>query len=208
MSIDINRSGRHGLIFGVLLLSLGLIGCTTTSRDFEHNWTAGAGGTAATFSPDTDDMDVDEGYGAHGFVRRRISDHFKAKLETAHTRNIDVTNSTDLAEFDATFSTLTAQYEFMPSDNADVRLFVGGGGAYTWFSNESHNSDAGVTEFSIEDDGGGVGEVGLIVPWGFHLKVSRLFAIEPDVSASGGGLSNTSEDQDIWLFSAGLNIPF
>lgn len=205
MSQTKNTIGRLiGLLSGLALLSTGLIGCQTSSRTFEHDWSVGAGGSAMTSS-----SDAETGYGPQVNVRRRISDHFKVELQGNYTTHeVDGASSTQKAyDFDATTATLTGQYEFMPSDNEDLRFFVGGGGAYGWFSNESPNRSAGVTDVQIEDDEAGVAEVGLRVPWGFHLKVSRFFDLQPEGSVTGADY-DLDEDNENWLFSAGLNIPF
>jgi len=207
MNSHLSLIGRKfGLIAGLAILSVGLIGCTTTSRDFESDWTGGVGGSAITSSGK-----LGTGYGGNAYVRKRISDHFKVEGQGTFARHggVEYVESSDQeGEIDSTTGSLTLQYEFMPSNN-DVRLFVGGGGAYTWFNNEETKDFPSLSNVDVEDEASGVAEVGLTVPWGFQLKVSRFFEMKPEVDGTSGGSDlGRWDDQDAWLFSAGINIPF
>lgn len=198
---------RVAVIVGLAMLSIGLVGCTTTSRDYEADWSGGVGGSAVASSEQ-----IGTGYGPNAYIRKRISDHFKVEGQGTFTRHTGVEyveGSIDEGEIDATTSTLSLQYEFMPS-NKDVRLFVGGGGAYTWFNNEDTADVPSVSNVEVDDQVSGLAEVGLTVPWGFHLKVSRFFEMKPEVQGTSGGSNFEGEmdDQDAWMFSAGINVPF
>lgn len=207
MNIDLSLIGRRmGIIAGLAILSAGLISCTTTSRDFESDWSGGVGGSAMT---STDKLG--SGYGGNAYVRKRVSDHFKLEGQGTFTRHTGVEyleSSNEEGEIDATTGSLSLQYEFMPSNN-DVRLFVGGGGAYTWFNNEETDDFASLSNVDVEDEVSGVAEVGLTVPWGFQLKVTRFLEMKPDVQDTSGGTDPDDwGNQNAWLFSAGINVPF
>lgn len=210
---NLNPFGRTvGVIAGLSILSVSLIGCTTTSRNFESDWSGGAG-PAVAIGDRVVSNGHDTGYGGQANIRRRISDHVKVEAQGSFGRfdGEDTINGIPVdGELDATAATLTGQYEFMPLKNQDVRLFVGGGGAHVWTHNEHFTAANTDFDVDIDNEFGTVAKAGIRVPWGFYLSVSRFFGIEPDFEASGGGVrvEGTAEDPDLWLFSAGFNVPF